>query len=395
MSFQFFDSSVRKESLLYFIPDTYKTAMDKQIAVITRHESIPMNRADTNIRMDIVNSIFSPGPITDDVLVLVLRAMKMSPSAIDRVVSTSYVASRVQDQFKEFYDEVSGPVPGSFARLRCDGSLCQLKILRKDESVALLRELLALEELRHPNIINLHDVFREEDRTIFVLDYYPSATTLLDWIRSATVSEHDVQQIVIMMLNALDYIHENDFIHRNINMDTLLAWRENGQLMLKMRDLSLCTVGGATRMVGHPDFRAPEHYTGKPLNSQMDLWSVGCVVHTLHCGEVPFEIAKYDAMDKMLEPNPSIFFKPAVPSFSSNEWKSVSKPAREFVKALLVVNPEERMTVKQAKEHPWLAMTAEQIRHEAGKFDMSVHAAILRAKLRRYVGSRVLTNVRS
>src|SRR6201986_2759739 len=78
-----------------------------------------------------------------------------------------------------------------------------------------------------------------------------------------------------------------------------------------------------------------------------DLWAIGVITYFLLCGYTPFD------RDSNLEEMQAILA--ADYSFTPIEyWRGVSKTAREFIKACLTVNPNQRMTAHQALQHPWI-----------------------------------------
>ena len=86
---------------------------------------------------------------------------------------------------------------------------------------------------------------------------------------------------------------------------------------------------------------------GEPYDKSVDLWSIGIITFFLLCGYLPFydqhserEIARQTIQDPV--------------PFDSIIWSNLSKEAKEFVNGLLKKNPEERLTITQVLEHPWI-----------------------------------------
>ena len=90
----------------------------------------------------------------------------------------------------------------------------------------------------------------------------------------------------------------------------------------------------------------------KPYNKQVDLWSIGIIVYLMLIGCLPFNVnsKESDIIHQILnEPTP----------YPTNQWKKVSFVAKSFVIGLLQKEPSKRLTIKQALEHEWLAVSKE------------------------------------
>ena len=95
-----------------------------------------------------------------------------------------------------------------------------------------------------------------------------------------------------------------------------------------------------------PTFVAPEILKNIPHDQSSDLWSIGVVVYILLVGYPPF----------MKDTQAELFqqIRTGAWNFLEEDWEDVSLEAQELVKNLLVVDPEQRWTVKQALNCAWL-----------------------------------------
>eukprot|EP00831_Metopus_contortus_P001417 TRINITY_DN10507_c0_g2_i8.p1 TRINITY_DN10507_c0_g2~~TRINITY_DN10507_c0_g2_i8.p1 ORF type:complete len:128 (-),score=44.04 TRINITY_DN10507_c0_g2_i8:69-452(-) len=50
------------------------------------------------------------------------------------------------------------------------------------------------------------------------------------------------------------------------------------------------------------------------------------------------------------------------PDFSSSPWKKITKEAIEFVRRLLIKDPEKRMTLREVLQHPWITRDIKEVR---------------------------------
>lgn len=98
-----------------------------------------------------------------------------------------------------------------------------------------------------------------------------------------------------------------------------------------------------TSLAGSPGYAAPEVLLKKGHGMPVDLWSTGIVTYTLLCGYTPFRAS--DTKELIEEcTNARLEFHPQY-------WKKISDEAKNFIKALVKPNPDDRPTAEQALKH--------------------------------------------
>ncbi len=106
-------------------------------------------------------------------------------------------------------------------------------------------------------------------------------------------------------------------------------------------------------VVGTPEYCAPEVGFGIPklkrngYNLACDMWSLGVITHILLSGISPFYA---NGKESEIVENAKI----GNLEFNKIQWGKVSKDAKDFVKQLIVVNPNLRMNVKESLNHKWI-----------------------------------------
>jgi calcium-dependent protein kinase len=103
--------------------------------------------------------------------------------------------------------------------------------------------------------------------------------------------------------------------------------------------------------VGTPYYVAPEVLLSE-YDCQCDLWSIGVITYILLCGYPPFNGTSNDEIFEKIRYARYIFY--------SVDWVGISNEAKDFIARLLVVDPDKRMTAKQALNHPWMTTQREQ-----------------------------------
>ena len=256
----------------------------------------------------------------------------------------------------------------------------------------LVREVEIMKEVKHPNIIEVVEVFDEADFLHIVTELCRGGE-LFDRIIAKTsssekhFSEADAVGILQQILEAIGYCHSLDppVVHRDLKPENFLFVDTADDSDLKIIDFGLSKHGPAdgdehmhTR-VGTPYYIAPE-VLKRDYTLKCDVWSVGVIAYILLCGYPPF----FGDNDK------EIFRRVSRGSFTfpSPEWDHISKGAKAFVSRLLALDPAQRPTAAAALKDAWMVKHhAEHHAHVAHVHasDPAVLAAVTR-RMERFVG---------
>ncbi|CAM9231422.1 unnamed protein product [Discosporangium mesarthrocarpum] len=94
-------------------------------------------------------------------------------------------------------------------------------------------------------------------------------------------------------------------------------------------------------------YMAPEVISGSHFPTACDMWSVGVIAYLLLCGYPPFLANSTEELKRQIQHGTY--------QFHYEGWSGVSSKAKNFIKRLLVRNPQERMSAVEAQQHPWLS----------------------------------------
>jgi len=156
----------------------------------------------------------------------------------------------------------------------------------------------------------------------------------------------------------LGYLHDRKVAHRDLKLENLLYQGTGPDSPLKLVDFGLAWAWDSEapmmqRCCGSPEYVAPEILLQQGYTSQCDLWSLGVVTFMLLVGFAPFPPSKGQLQQIRAG---KIYWGEGREEYAAR-WAKVSPEAVDFVKRLLTVDPNERLSAQQAIFHPWLLRT--------------------------------------
>lgn len=165
--------------------------------------------------------------------------------------------------------------------------------------------------------------------------------------RRKRLSESEVQTYLLQLLSTLKYLHKNKVIHRDLKLGNLFLSETNE---IKLGDFGLAAKldyedERRKTICGTPNYIAPEILEGKGGHSyEADLWSLGVIIYTWIIGKPPFETSDVKTTYKKIKMN----------SYSFPDQANISSNAKNLIQRLIVTKPEQRLTLDEIKDHPFL-----------------------------------------
>lgn len=188
------------------------------------------------------------------------------------------------------------------------GRTVAVKIMRSDlanDEIFLSRfrrEAHAIAQMNNPNIVNIYDSGEEsviaengtEERLPYLVMEYIKGKTLRDILKmNGALSQRDAEQVMLGVLNALEYSHHMGIIHRDIKPGNIMI---SEQGMVKVMDFGIAralddsatTMTQSQGVVGTAQYLSPEQARGEQVDMRSDLYSAGCVLYEMLTGRPPF-----------------------------------------------------------------------------------------------------------
>ncbi|MER5948837.1 serine/threonine-protein kinase [Streptomyces sp. NPDC001904] len=156
----------------------------------------------------------------------------------------------------------------------------------------MLREARAVAQLRHPNIVVVHDVVLHDDHPYIVMELVNGGSLADRLARQGPVDTTEAARIGLALLGALRAAHAAGVLHRDLKPANVLLETGTGRVVLT--DFGIAQVAGASTLtetggfVGSPEYTAPERMAGERAGAGADLWSLGVLLLAALTGESPF-----------------------------------------------------------------------------------------------------------
>ena len=220
-----------------------------------------------------------------------------------------------------------------------------IKHMDKKNIFSILNSLLNIQKeidiqskIDHPNIVKLLYVKETETCYDLIMDYAKNGNLFHYIRRNKSLSEDESFSIFIQVVNAINFLHENDLIHRDIKPENILLFENN---IVKLCDFGWCVkLNGYQRgtFCGTTEYMSPELVNHQGYGKEIDTWSLGVLLYEMIHGYSPFkpnknQFAPEDVMENII--NHNIKFK-----------EQISDRCKKLIYGLLDTNINNRYTVE-------------------------------------------------
>lgn len=173
-------------------------------------------------------------------------------------------------------------------------------------------------------------------------------------VAKAYYNEKEARDVCKILLEAVAYCHSNNVAHRDLKPENLLLVSQSDDNKVKIADFGFAKrvlkPNSLSTQCGTPGYVAPEILQALPYDTKADMWSVGVILYILLGGYPPF-----------IENNQRLLFrkiKKGQYEFHEEYWGSVSKEAKNLISSLLCLDPNTRLSAKEALKNKWILSDA-------------------------------------
>eukprot|EP00397_Hematodinium_sp_SG-2012_P004695 GEMP01004708.1.p1 GENE.GEMP01004708.1~~GEMP01004708.1.p1 ORF type:complete len:537 (+),score=66.50 GEMP01004708.1:275-1885(+) len=219
----------------------------------------------------------------------------------------------------------------------------------KKECEALVRESEIYLGLDHPHIARLLDVYETKRDISLVMEYCPGGEVFERLKKRGVYKESYAREVAQQMLLAINYLHMKGLAHRDLKLENFMYDADTNDAKIKLIDFGFSCQARykMSQACGSLSYVAPEVLGQKGYTKQCDMWSFGVICFLLLSGYSPFQSGPREHTMQRIFSGKYIM--------RADRWLTVSSEGRDFVAALLEVNPDRRLTAVQALAHPWFS----------------------------------------
>jgi tRNA A-37 threonylcarbamoyl transferase component Bud32 len=177
--------------------------------------------------------------------------------------------------------------------------------VQKDVVSRFFGEAQIVNQIRHENIIDITDFVELDDKTVFfVMELLQGRDLGAEIKRSGALDPVRVIKIAIQVTNALQAVHEQNVIHRDLKPDNIFLVERGGRPdFVKLLDFGIAKLGAGAGGVSHhtqtgmilgtPYYMSPEQAGGTQIDARSDVYSFGVILYEALTGKVPFRAETY------------------------------------------------------------------------------------------------------
>lgn len=166
-------------------------------------------------------------------------------------------------------------------------------LLQPEATYRLKGEFRALRGVQHPNLVQLYELFAEQELWYFTMTLV-EGVDFGTWFASPTRTAAELRQHFAQLANGVHAIHQAGKIHRDLKPSNIIVSPEGRVVILDFGLVSDAVAGGVGqtqvdgRISGTPAYLSPEQAYGGPASEAGDWYAFGVMLYQALSGDLPF-----------------------------------------------------------------------------------------------------------
>lgn len=216
-----------------------------------------------------------------------------------------------------------------------------------------LQEAQAVNRIGHPNIVDVFAFGTLPDGRCYMIMEGLQGETLADRLARGPMPLGDVLAILSQVVDALEAVHENGLVHRDLKPPNIFLQKvSGGRALVKLLDFGIAKLldsehGSADltttgMLIGTPAYFAPEQAERRQIDGRADIYTLGVVAFEAILGQRPFDgDTPIDIVSKHIQ---------VMPPEPRSVWPEIPDALNDILLRMLAKDPERRPSLLEVRE---------------------------------------------
>lgn len=175
-------------------------------------------------------------------------------------------------------------------------------------------------------------------------------------VKKGSFTEAEAAVYISKLAAGLNQLHKAGIVHRDIKPENILLSCANiNEAEPVIADFGLSKImeeDEAPTLVGTPAYLSPEIIKSRHYSPAGDVWALGVIAYVLLCGYPPFYAENNDTKELYAQITDGAY------EFHEDAWSCISPAVKDLIASMLRVRVEERATMQDVLNHPWVVTAA-------------------------------------
>lgn len=205
-------------------------------------------------------------------------------------------------------------------------------------------EIRVMQHCRNPGIVELIDLIKDDNFYYIFLEYCANGELFNYICQKKKIAENEAKVFMKQILLSIQYLHSIGIVHRDLKPENILLDSFNN---IKIADFGFAKSYDqnllSKTICGTLMYLSPDVLSGKAYSPyKCDIWSIGVIMYVMLIGASPWTERS----------DPGIIKQIKIGQYTTPKY--LSDQCRDLIHRLMCFNQENRITIKEALDHPWL-----------------------------------------